>query len=62
MTDTDKAQALDALKRALATKKAGVSAPGKQPGKAPVGGSEKSMQRQAAAMNKPAFRKASKRG
>ena len=61
MTDTDKAQALDALKRALAAKKAGVSAPGK-PGKAPVGGTEKSMQRQATAMNKPAFRKASKRG
>ncbi|MNJ05271.1 hypothetical protein D3C73_1664820 [compost metagenome] len=62
MTDqTDKTSATEALKRALAAKKAGGQAglPGaKMVGKAP----EKAMQRQAAAMNQPAFRKASKRG
>lgn len=61
MAETDKAQALQALKRALAAKKAGAASPGK-PGKAPVGAVEKTVQRQAAAMNKPAFRRASKRG
>ena len=62
MTDqTDKTSATDALKRALAAKKAG--ARGGQPGAKTVGKApEKAMQRQAAAENKPAFRKASKRG
>jgi len=62
MTDqTDKTSATEALKRALAAKKAG--AQGGQPGAKTVGKApEKAMQRQAAAANKPAFRKASKRG
>ncbi|MBB4797006.1 hypothetical protein HNP32_000720 [Brevundimonas bullata] len=58
---TDKTSATESLKRALAAKKAGV--PGGQPGVKTVGKApEKAMQRQAAAANKPAFRKASKRG
>lgn len=63
MTDnTDKPSATEALKRALAAKKAS-GAPGGQPGGQIVGRApEKAMQHQAAAMNKPAFRKASKRG
>lgn len=62
MTDqNDKTSATEALKRALASKKAGGA--GGQPGNQNIGKApEKAMQRQAAAMNKPAFRKASKRG
>lgn len=57
----EKTNATEALKRALAAKKAGGQ--GGQPGFGTVGKTpEKAMQRQAAAMNKPAFRKASKRG
>lgn len=57
-----KSTAVEAMKRALAAKKA---KGGSQPG--PVGGpdaksAEKAMTRQAAALNKPAFRRASKRG
>ena len=53
--------AVTSVKRALAAKKAG-SQPGPAGTKGGARGAEKSMQRQAAAMNKPAFRKASKRG
>lgn len=61
MTDqTNKISATEALKRALAAKKAGGGA---QPGSKTVGKApEKAMQRQAASLNKPAFRRASKRG
>ena len=59
----EKSSAAEALKRVLAAKQAasqdgggGFSGPG-GPRK-----SEKAMQRQAAALNKPAFRRASKRG
>ena len=49
----------DALKRALAAKKAAAGKGGVQnDGRTP----EKVMTRQAAALNKPAFRRASKRG
>ncbi len=58
---TDKTSATEALKRALAAKKAGAQA-GPAGTKGGARGAEKVMQRQAAAMNKPAFRKASKRG
>ncbi|WP_409019548.1 hypothetical protein [Brevundimonas vesicularis] len=58
---SEKSAATEALKRALAAKKAG-SQPGPAGTKGGARGAEKSMQRQAAALNKPAFRKASKRG
>ncbi len=58
---TDKTSATEALKRALAAKKAGTQA-GPAGTKGGARGAEKVMQRQAAAANKPAFRKASKRG
>ena len=62
MTDhTDKTSAVEALKRALAAKKAG-SHPGPAGTKGGARGAERAMQHQAAAANKPAFRKASKRG
>ena len=62
MTDSsDKSAATEALKRALAAKKAG-SQPGPAGTKGGARGAEKFMRRQAAALNKPAFRKASKRG
>lgn len=59
---SEKASASEALKRALAAKRA-KSSNGAGFGGA-VGGrtTETSMQRQAAALNKPAFRRASKRG
>lgn len=59
--DSDKSSAVEALKRALAAKKA-ASAGGRPDGRADGKASEKTMQRQAAALNKPAFRRASKRG
>lgn len=61
MTDKPSNPTSEALKRALAAKKAGTPA-GLQGGHAVGGQPEKAMQRQAMAMNKPAFRKASKRG
>ena len=51
----------EAMKKALAAKKGGAGAPsagGFKPGQH----AEKAMQKQAAALNKPAFRRASKRG
>ncbi|MET4684183.1 hypothetical protein [Brevundimonas faecalis] len=57
----DKTSAVEALKRALAAKKAGTQS-GPAGAKGGARGAEKVMQRQAMAMNKPAFRKASKRG
>ncbi|HEY1073501.1 hypothetical protein [Brevundimonas sp.] len=58
---TDKTSATEALKRALAAKKAGIQA-GPAGTKGGARGAEKAMRHQAAAANKPAFRKASKRG
>ena len=58
---TDKTSAVEALKRALAAKKAG-SQPGPAGEKGGARGAERAMQRQAAAMNKPAYRLMSKRG
>lgn len=58
---TDKISATEALKRALAAKKAGSqAAPAGEKGGAR--GAERAMQRQAAAANKPAYRRMSKRG
>lgn len=58
---TEKPNASEALKRVLAAKKSAMQDGGGFSG--PVGRMpEKSMQRQAAALNKPAFRRASKRG
>lgn len=61
--NSDKPSAADALKRALAAKRAATQTGGGAVG-APGGArlAEKSRQRQAAALNKPAFRRASKRG
>lgn len=64
MTETsDKPSAAEALKRALAAKQQAASRGGAAFG-GPAGAvtTEKSMQRQAAALNRPAFRRASKRG
>ena len=61
MTDKPTNPTAEAMKKALAAKKAGGGAP-------PTGGfkpaqhAEKTMAHQSAAANKPAFRKASKRG
>ncbi len=61
MTDqADPKSATEALKRALAAKKAGSGSGPK--GAAPVGKSEKAMKAQTLGANKPAFRRASKRG
>lgn len=56
-----KSSAAEALKRALAAKKA-AQQDGGFVGIDGVRKAERSMQRQAAALNKPAFRRASKRG
>jgi hypothetical protein len=52
----------DAMKRALAAKKAGGSGAATSGGFKPGQHEEKKVARQSAAANKPAFRKASKRG
>ncbi len=61
MTDKPTNPTAEALKTALAAKKAGGGAPSAG-GFKPAQHAEKSMARQSAAANKPAFRKASKRG
>ncbi|PZO01761.1 MAG: hypothetical protein DCF29_14825 [Alphaproteobacteria bacterium] len=61
MTDTPPNPTNEAMKKALAAKKAGSGTPsagGFKPGQH----AEKKMAQQSAAANKPAFRKASKRG
>lgn len=61
MTDMPSNPTADAMKRALAAKKAGAAGPssgGFKPGQH----EEKKAAKQSAAANKPAFRKASKRG
>lgn len=57
-----KTSAAEALKRALAAKKAAQQDGGGFTGVDGARKAEQSMQRQAAALNKPAFRRASKRG
>lgn len=57
-----KSSAAEALKRALAAKKAAQQDGGGFTGVDGARKAEQSMQRQAAALNKPAFRRASKRG
>ena len=61
MTDKPSNPTAEALKKALAAKKAGSGAPSAG-GFKPARHAEKTMARQSAAANKPAFRKASKRG
>jgi len=61
MTDKPSNPTAEALKKALAAKKGGSNAPGGG-GFKPGQHAEKTMARQSAAANKPAFRKASKRG
>ena len=61
MNETSSNPTAEAMKKALAAKKAGSAAPstgGFKPGQH----AEKKMAQQSAAANKPAFRKASKRG
>lgn len=61
MTDKPTNPTAEAMKKALAAKRAGASGPasgGFKPGQH----AEKSVERQNAALNKPAFRRASKRG
>jgi len=64
MTDKPTNPTAEAMKRALAAKKAGgmSGAPSGRGGFKPAQHAEKSMARQSAAANKPAFKKASKRG
>lgn len=63
MTDqTAKSSASDSLKQALAAKKAAAGKSGFAAGPEGARSGEKAMQRQVAALNKPAFRRASKRG
>lgn len=61
MTDKPTNPTAEAMKKALAAKKAGGGAPATG-GFKPAQHSEKTSARQSAAANKPAFRKASKRG
>lgn len=61
MTDKPNNPTADAMKKALAAKKSGARAPGSG-GFKPGQHAEKSIERQNAALNKPAFRRASKRG
>lgn len=61
MTDKPSNPTAEAMKKALAAKKAGGGAPSSG-GFKPAQHAEKTMARQSAAANKPAFRKASKRG
>ena len=60
--NSDKISAAEALKRVLAAKKAAQQDGGGFPGVDGARKAERSMKRQAAALNKPAFRRASKRG
>lgn len=63
MTDKPSNPTAEAMKKALAAKKGGAGGPGGGSGAFKPGQhAEKSMQKQAAALNKPAFRRASKRG
>ena len=52
----------EAMKKALAAKRGGVSGKGGSGGFKPAQHAEKSVAHQNTAMNKPAFRRASKRG
>ena len=61
MNDKPSNPTADALKQALAATKSASGAPSSG-GFTPAQHAEKSMARQSAAANKPAFRKASKRG
>lgn len=61
MTDKPSNPTAEAMKRALAAKKAGANASGGG-GVKPAQHAEKSVAHQNTAMNKPAFRRASKRG
>ena len=61
MTEKPSNPTAQAMKKALAAKKAGGSAPSSG-GFKPAQHGEKAMAHQSAAANKPAFRKASKRG
>lgn len=61
MTDKPTNATAEAMKKALAAKRGGAGAPSAGAFK-PAQHAEKSMQKQAAALNKPAFRRASKRG
>ncbi len=61
MTQTSSNPTADAMKKALAAKKRAAGAPATG-GFKPAQHAEKSMAKQSAAANKPAFRKASKRG
>lgn len=61
MTDKPSNPTAEAMKKALAAKKAGGATPSTG-GFKPAQHAEKSMAKQSAAANKPAFRKASKRG
>lgn len=62
MTDAPTNPTAEAMKRALAAKKAGGSGASTSGGFKPGQHEEKTVARQSAAANKPAFRKASKRG
>ena len=62
MTEKPSNPTADAMKKALAAKKAGSGGSPSAGGFKPAQHAEKSMARQSAAANKPAFRKASKRG
>ena len=62
MTDKPNNPTAEAMKKALAAKKGAASGARTSGGFKPAQHAEKSMARQSAAANKPAFRKASKRG
>lgn len=61
MTDKPANPTAEAMKKALAAKRAGAT-PGATGGFKPAQHAEKGVARQNAALNKPAFRRASKRG
>ncbi|HEV2082341.1 MAG TPA: hypothetical protein VGR32_07785 [Brevundimonas sp.] len=61
MNDTPSNPTAEAMKKALAAKKSGARTPGSG-GFKPGQHVEKTVERQNAALNKPAFRRASKRG
>ncbi|RZJ29698.1 MAG: hypothetical protein EON85_06420 [Brevundimonas sp.] len=62
MTDKPTNPTAEAMKKALAAKKAGSAKPSSGGGFKPAQHAEKASAHQSAAANKPAFRKASKRG
>jgi len=62
MTDKPSNPTAEAMKKALAAKKAGGGKPASGGGFKPAQHAEKAMAHQSSAANKPAFRKASKRG